>query len=316
MPPAEAAYKKFPRKAYKSPLKRVDLMQWQVRQVDLPVRFGVYSLEWAVSKKKDFDYVAGLERVQQLLEKTKGLTDNETLKDKLDDIKDIVDELKEGLDDESPLESYLTSFSPEKKGILVSVSAILKRDKQKQKTDNRSLRDLPYFVQILRAHNQRQIFGEDVSCYSYVAKPFSEKDQLVQLVNSAQIPDKYQEPVIAAFEEVLGGEQKRTGKFTIPTQERYHPFVSRLVAPVKYVTASGGAVVGVTGGVAVGAGLGALVGGMGILVGGMGLLVGGMGLLVAGLGSVAGGAYGISKGAELGYKLQDRFTGNHPQITS
>lgn len=291
-------------------------MQWQVRQVDLPVKFGIYSLEATLSERKDFDYINEVDRVRQLLEETKGIIDSDTLKDRLDEIKDEVDELKDGLSDESPLEAYLTSFSPEKKGILVSVSAILERREEKPKISNRTLNGSPYFVQVLRAHNQRYIFGEDVSRYSYIAQPFREKYQLVELVNSAQVPVEYQDRIITAFDEVVGGKQKKTGKFTIPAQERYHPVVSRLVAPVKYVTASGGAVVGVTGGVAVGAGLGALVGGMGILVGGIGLLVGGMGLLVAGLGSVAGGAYGISKGAELGYKLQDRFTGNHPQITS
>lgn len=291
-------------------------MQWQVRPVDLPVKFGVYSLERAVSEKKDFNYATGVERVQQLLGETRGITDNETLKEKLDELKDEIDELKDGLDDESPLETYLTSFSPERKSLLVSVSAILRRDKQKVRISHQSLEGSQYFVQISRAHNQRHIFGEDVSRYSYVAQPFNEKDQLVQLANSVQIPSEYQERIIVSFEEVLKGESKKTGRFNIPTPERYHPIVSRLVSPIKYVTASSGAVVGVAGGVAVGGGLGVLVGGLGILVGGLGLLVGGMGLLVAGAGSLAGGAYGISKGAELGYRLQDKITGNHQEITS
>lgn len=291
-------------------------MEWQVREVNLPVRFGVYSLEWVMSEKRDFDYIAGIDRVQKLLESTKEIDNIETLKEKLDDVKEKVDDLKDGLSDESPLESYLTSLSPVKKGILVSMSAILKRGGKRNVIDNRSLGKSPYFVQVLRANNRRQIFGKDISNYSYIAKPFNDKDQLIQLINSVQIPEEYQDNVLGAFDSVLTGEPEKMGGFSIPIQERYHPTISKLVTPVRYATASGGVVLGAGAGAGVGAAIGGMVSIVGGMVGVVGLMVGAVGLMAGSACLIAGGAYGLSKGAELGYKLQDRLTGNHQQITS
>jgi len=277
-------------------------MGWQTRQIELPVRFGLYSLEHALSEKQDFDYVASVDEVNRFLEETKGITDYEELKERLDDIKEKVDDLKEGIDDESPLESYLTSLSPAKGGLLQSVTTIFHRD-GKRKLNHDELKESKYFAQILRAHNQRRIFGSDVSDYTFIAEPFNEEEQLVSLVDSAKIPKEYQDRVLTAFEQVRNGAPEQRGEFAITNEERYHPVISRLSGGIKYATASGGAVVGTAGGLALGAGVGALVGGVGVLVGGVGVLV-------AGAGTVAGVAYGTSKGAQLGYKLQDRITGN------
>ena len=72
-------------------------MEWQTRQVKLPVRFGLYSLEHALSEKQDVDYAASVDVVNRFLEETKGITDYEELKERLDEIKEKVDDLKEEL---------------------------------------------------------------------------------------------------------------------------------------------------------------------------------------------------------------------------
>lgn len=286
-------------------------MGWQTRQIELPVRFGLYSLEHVLSEKQDFDYVASVDEVNRFLEETKGITDYEELKERLDDIKEKVDDLKDGLDDESPSESYLISLSPEKGGLLQSVTAIFHRD-GKRKLDHDTLRESKYFAQILRAHNQRRIFGSDVSDYTFIAEPFNEEAQLVGLVDSAKIPREYQNRVLTAFGQVRNGAPEQRGEFAIVSEERYHPVISRVSGEIKYITTPTGVIVGGAGGAALGAGAGALVvgGGAALIVGGA-ALVAAAGALVAGAGAVAGVAYGASKGAQIGYNLQDRITGNN-----
>lgn len=303
----------------------LEYMGWRTRQVELPVKFGIYSLDYALAQKRDLNYAASVDAVVRFLEGTKGITDNEALEDRLEEAKDNIDELQERLDDESPLVAYLTSLRPEKRGLFQSLIASSQRtiNQRTIKTGPEDLRDAKYFAQISRTHNRRRIFGQDISDCTYIAEPFNDEMQLIALIDGARIPEGYRAVILAGFNQVKQGSPEKTGEFSIITKEGYHPVVSRMASGIEYAAASGGAVVGTAGGLALGVVTGVLFGGAGILISGVGIgfgvLASGAGLLVTGVGIIAGPisgamvgvAYGASKGAQLGCLLRDRITGNH-----
>lgn len=278
---------------------------WRMRQTGLPVQFGIYSLEQLLAEPKNYvaDFSVYVDEIIKKLEGAKGMPDYQHLEERIRGIEHMVGDLRTKLDYESPLHKQLTSLAPGRN--------VLRLRPGKQRWEGRIIRESlgnsRYFVQILRAHNQRSILWHDISDYTYLAEPFTEEDQLARIVQSAHIPAEYSDNFMTAFRKVKKSRKTQMGEFSIHVEERYHPVISRLSSGIKYVTGPAGMVAGGVGGAALGAGVGAALVGVAAVVVGIAAAVVGAGVVTGSAAAIAGTYYGAKRGAQIGYSLQERI---------
>lgn len=298
------------------------MLRWQEREVRLPIDYSVASLRRITDECRDSAYEEEVNQLSALLQETTTIADGETRKEKLDEIKDKLGELKDEVSDESPLEQRLTSLAPKRKNLFQSVSSIFSRvnvsspfmtrrgeNNESRGTNLENLDNAEYFLQVRKCEERRDIFGIDISRYSYIAESFNGERELLQNLEWLNLSNEHKDSVLRSFRDVRDRnltESKNTLLATI--KEPYHSILSRVFTAAKYGLASLGAIIGGIIGLALGIGVGALVVGVAALVVGVAALVVGVAALVAAVVGVAGLTHGINKGAEFAYRLQRKIT--------